>query len=85
MLPAELVAADAAARTVTFKATLPETAIPTLTAILPGRSMSVTTPMSQQSETATITASEASDRPQSAPQSRSNEMLQESPRQPRTR
>jgi hypothetical protein len=85
MLPAEFVSADAAARTVTFKATVPETAIQTLTAIQPGRSMSVTTPMSQPSETATITSIDASDRPQSAPPPKSSERLQESPRQPRTR
>jgi hypothetical protein len=86
MLPAEFVAADAAARTVTFKATVPETAIQTLTAIQPGRSMSVTTPMSQLSQTATITSIEASDRPQSAaPPPKSSEKRQESSGQPRTR
>jgi hypothetical protein len=84
MLPAEFVAADSAARTVTFKATVPETAIQTLTAIQPGRSMSVTTPMSQPSETATITSIAASDRPQPAPPPKSSEK-QESPSQPRTR
>jgi hypothetical protein len=85
MLPAEFVAADPAARTVTFKTTVPETAIQTLTAIQPGRSMSVTTPMSQPSETATITSIAASDRPQPAPPPKSSERLQESPGQPRTR
>jgi len=85
MLPAEFVAADSTARTVTFKATVPETAIQTLTAIQPGRSMSVTTPMSQPSETATITSIAASDRPQPAPPPKSSERLQESPGQPRTR
>jgi hypothetical protein len=83
MLPAEFVAADAAARTVTFKATVPETAIQTLTAIQPRRSISVTAPMRQPSETATLTLIEASDRPQSA--SKPSQELQESPRQPRTR
>jgi hypothetical protein len=86
MLPAEFVAADATARTVTFKATVPETALQTLTAIQPGRSISVTTPMSQPSATATITSIEASDRQQSAaPPPKSSEKLQESPRPPRTR
>ena len=85
MLPAELVAADAAARTVTFKATVPETAIQTLTAIQPGRSIRVTTPMTQRSETAILTSIDASDRPQSASLPNSNERPQENPRQPRTR
>jgi hypothetical protein len=83
MLPTEFVAADATARTVTFKATVPETAIPALTAIKPGRSVSVTMPMRQPSATATLTLIEASDRPQSPP--KPNQELQESPRQPTTR
>ena len=84
MLPAEFVTADAAARTITFKATVPEAAIQTLAAIQSGRSIAVTTPMRQPSETAAITSIDALDRTQSAPPPKSSES-QESPRQPKTR
>ena len=84
MLPAEFVTADAAARTITFKATVPEAAIQTLAAIQLGRSIAVTTPMRQPSETAAITSIDALDRTQSAPPPKSSES-QESPRQPKTR
>lgn len=64
ILPAEFVAADAAARTITFKTTVPEAGIQTLTAIQPGGSIGVTTPMNQPSEAAVIASIAASDRPQ---------------------
>jgi len=75
---------DAAARTLTFKTTVPESAIQTLTAIQPGRSIGVITPMNQPSEAAVIASIAASDPPQPtlAPTS---EAPQESPNQPRTR
>jgi len=84
ILPVEFVAADAAARTITFKATVPEAAIQTLTAIQPGRSIGVTTPMSQPSEAAVIASIAASDRPQPVPP-KTSEAPQEGPTQPRTR
>ena len=84
ILPAEFVSADAAARTITFRATVPAAAVQTLTAIQPGRSIASTTPMSQPSETAVIASIEISDRSQPAP-SKSSETDQESSAQPRAR
>ena len=85
ILPAEFVTADAAARTVTFKTTVPEAAIQALTAIQPGRSIAVTTPMSQPSEAAVIASIAASDRPQPALPPKASDAPQEGPREPRTR
>jgi hypothetical protein len=84
ILPVELVSADAAARTITFKATVPASAARTLTGIQPGRSIAVTTPMRQPSETAAIESIETSDRSQPAPP-KSSETHQEGPTQPPAR
>ena len=84
ILPVEFVSADAAARTITFKATVPAAEAQTLAAIQPGRSIAVTTPMRQPSETAAITSIEISDRSQPAPP-KSSETHQEGSAQPRAR
>ena len=70
MLPAEFVAGDTSARTVTFKAGVPDAAAQALTAAPPGRSISVTSPMAQPSEAGIITSVALPDRPASAPQQR---------------
>lgn len=85
ILPAEFVTADAAARTVTFKTTVPETAIQALTAIRPGRSIAVTTPMSQPSEAAVIASIAASDHPQPTLPPKTSEAAQEGPKEPGAR
>ncbi len=84
ILPAEFVSADAAARAITFRATVPAAAVQTLTAIQPGRPIAVTTPMSQPSETAVIASIAISDRSQPAPP-KSSETHQESSAQPRAK
>ena len=84
ILPVEFLAADAAARTITFKATVPADAVQTLAAIQPGRSIAVTTPMRQPSETAAIASIAISDRSQPAPP-KSSEAPRESSGQPRAR
>lgn len=60
ILPVEFVSGDAAGRTVTFKAAVPEAAAQAVSAIQAGRSIKVTAPMSQPSETADIASIEAS-------------------------
>jgi hypothetical protein len=84
ILPAEFVSGDTAARTITFKAAVPAAAAQALTAIQPGRSIAVTTPMSQPSQAAAIASIDVSDRPQPSP-AKSSETRQASPTQPGAR
>jgi len=65
ILPVEFVAADTAGKTVTFKATVPDSALLALKSVVPGQWMKVTSPMSQPAETAKIVSIEGSPKPQS--------------------
>jgi cytochrome c556 len=64
VLPVEFVAADTAGKTVTFKATVPDSTLQALKSVMPGQWMKVTSPMSQPGETAMIASIESSPRPQ---------------------
>jgi hypothetical protein len=58
ILPVEFVAADAAAKTITFKAALSDDTIQPFTSIRPGQWMKVTSPMLQPADTALVLAVE---------------------------
>lgn len=63
ILPVEFVAADTAAKTLTFKATIPDSALATLKSITAGQWFKGTSPMSQPAETAMIASIESSPKP----------------------
>lgn len=64
ILPVEFVAADTTAKTITFKATVPDSALPALKSIASGQWFKVTSPMSQPAETALIVSIESAPEPQ---------------------
>ena len=74
ILPAEFVSADKAAKTVTFKAAVPDNVVQALTSVPPGRWLKVTAPMSQPNERASVGAVEVSaSRPSPTPRPRPQE------------
>lgn len=66
IVPVEFVSGDATGRTVTFRVTTSDAMAQAVSSIAPGRPIRVTTPMRQPSETANITAIEASAAPSAA-------------------
>jgi cytochrome c556 len=60
ILPAEFVSADKAAKTMTFKTTVPDSVVQSASSIPAGRWLKVTAPMSQATEAARLNAVEAS-------------------------
>ncbi len=64
ILPVEFVSADTAGKTVTFKATVPDSALQALKAIAPGQWIQVTAPMSQPAATAAIVSVASSSKPE---------------------
>ncbi len=64
LLPVEFVSADTAGKTVTFKATVPDSALQAVQSVMPGQWIKVTSPMTQPAEKAAIASIESSARPQ---------------------
>jgi hypothetical protein len=63
ILPAQFVSADAPGRTVTVKTAASAATLAVVKSLAPGKTIKVTMPMLQPSETASITAIDASERP----------------------